>query len=169
MTQMSPSSPKANRPSFNVAIGRSSQSIGAGEGWAAVVRGAPSPAGGFDGQPTRTTMAAVTSHVVGPLPQPRLQLLIDASLRAGRTGGSGPPPSSHASPPPQYGERTARDREGAMDKVVHFEIPVDDEGRAKSFYGSVFGWGLNDSDMGGGVTYTTVMTVGVDQSTMMPT
>jgi predicted enzyme related to lactoylglutathione lyase len=57
--------------------------------------------------------------------------------------------------------------EGSMDKVVHFEIPVDDEARAKSFYGSVFGWGLNDADMGGGVVYTTVMTVPVDE-TMMP-
>jgi len=56
-----------------------------------------------------------------------------------------------------------------MDKVVHFEIPVDDEARAKSFYGSAFGWGLQDSDMGGGQMYTTVMTVGVDQATMMPT
>ena len=27
-----------------------------------------------------------------------------------------------------------------MDKVVHFEIPVDNLDRAKSFYGSVFGW-----------------------------
>jgi uncharacterized protein len=55
-----------------------------------------------------------------------------------------------------------------MDKVVHFEIPVDDDARAKSFYGSVFGWGLDDADMGGGVTYTTVMTVPVDER-MMPT
>ena len=55
-----------------------------------------------------------------------------------------------------------------MDQVVHFEIPVDDDARAKSFYGSVFGWGLDDADMGGGVTYTTVMTVPVDER-MMPT
>ena len=55
-----------------------------------------------------------------------------------------------------------------MDKVVHFEIPVDDEARAKSFYGSVFGWGLSDADMGGGVTYTTVMTAAIDESNMMP-
>jgi predicted enzyme related to lactoylglutathione lyase len=54
-----------------------------------------------------------------------------------------------------------------MDKVVHFEIPVDDRARAKEFYGSIFDWDLNDADMGGGVTYTTLGTVEVDAS-MMP-
>jgi predicted enzyme related to lactoylglutathione lyase len=54
-----------------------------------------------------------------------------------------------------------------MDKVVHFEIPVDDEGRAKDFYGSVFDWDLNTMDMGGGMTYTTAGTVDVDDK-MMP-
>jgi predicted enzyme related to lactoylglutathione lyase len=54
-----------------------------------------------------------------------------------------------------------------MDKVVHFEIPVDDLARAKEFYGSVFDWGLNDADMGGGSVYTTVMTVATDEK-MMP-
>jgi predicted enzyme related to lactoylglutathione lyase len=53
-----------------------------------------------------------------------------------------------------------------MDKVVHFEIPVDDEARAKDFYGSVFEWELTDNDMGG-VTYTTVTTVPIDEK-MMP-
>jgi hypothetical protein len=50
-----------------------------------------------------------------------------------------------------------------MDKVVHFEIPVDDEARAKEFYGSIFEWDLNDAEMGGGVTYTTVGTVETDE------
>jgi len=54
-----------------------------------------------------------------------------------------------------------------MDKVVHFEIPVDDEDRAKEFYGSVFDWDLNTMDMGGGMTYTTAGTVEVDDK-MMP-
>src|SRR2546427_2546017 len=54
-----------------------------------------------------------------------------------------------------------------MDKVVHFEIPVDDESRAKEFYGSIFEWDLNDADMGGGVTYTTVGTVATDEK-MLP-
>lgn len=27
-----------------------------------------------------------------------------------------------------------------MGKVIHFEIPVDDGGRATTFYGQVFGW-----------------------------
>ena len=50
-----------------------------------------------------------------------------------------------------------------MDKVVHFEIPVDDEGRAKEFYASTFDWQLNDNDMGGGNIYTTAMTVAIDE------
>jgi predicted enzyme related to lactoylglutathione lyase len=50
-----------------------------------------------------------------------------------------------------------------MDKVVHFEIPVDDETRARDFYGSVFDWELNSADMGGGNVYTTVTTVEVDE------
>ena len=51
-----------------------------------------------------------------------------------------------------------------MDKVVHFEIPADDQARAKEFYGSIFDWDLNESDMGGGVIYTTAMTVSVDEN-----
>jgi predicted enzyme related to lactoylglutathione lyase len=31
-----------------------------------------------------------------------------------------------------------------MGKVVHFEIPADDLSRAKKFYGSVFGWKMNE-------------------------
>ena len=49
-----------------------------------------------------------------------------------------------------------------MDKVVHFEIPVDDEARAKDFYGSVFDWELTSNDMGGGNFYTTATTVAID-------
>jgi uncharacterized protein len=49
-----------------------------------------------------------------------------------------------------------------MDKVVHFEIPVDDRERAKEFYASVFDWDVEDQDMGGGTVYTTVGTVEVD-------
>ena len=45
-----------------------------------------------------------------------------------------------------------------MDKVVHFEIPVDDAARAREFYGSAFDWDLNEMDMGGGNMYTTVTT-----------
>ena len=54
-----------------------------------------------------------------------------------------------------------------MDKVVHFEIPVDDVARAKEFYGTIFEWDLQDADMGGGVSYTTLGTVPVDEQ-MMP-
>ena len=56
-----------------------------------------------------------------------------------------------------------------MDKVVHFEIPVDDAARAKDFYSSIFDWQLNDADMGGGNIYTTVVTTPVDQQTQLPT
>jgi uncharacterized protein len=54
-----------------------------------------------------------------------------------------------------------------VDKVVHFEIPVDDVARAKEFYGTIFEWDLQDADMGGGVSYTTLGTVPVDEQ-MMP-
>ena len=59
-----------------------------------------------------------------------------------------------------------------MDKVTHFEIPADDKATAKEFYGSVFGWQINDIPvpMGGGEgSYTTAATVNVDQQTMVPT
>jgi uncharacterized protein len=41
-----------------------------------------------------------------------------------------------------------------MHKVVHFEIPADDLDRAKSFYGSVFGWGT--LELPGGVEMWTL-------------
>ena len=56
--------------------------------------------------------------------------------------------------------------EGSMDKVVHFEIPVDDRERAKGFYSSVFEWELNDNDMGGGIVYTSIRTVPTDERQM---
>ena len=52
-----------------------------------------------------------------------------------------------------------------MRKVVHFEIPADDLGRAKEFYGSVFDWQLQDME---GMEYTSITTVPVDES-QMPT
>jgi predicted enzyme related to lactoylglutathione lyase len=56
-----------------------------------------------------------------------------------------------------------------MDKVVHFEIPVDDAARAREFYGSAFDWELNEMDMGGGNMYTTVTTTAIDETTRQPT
>jgi uncharacterized protein len=47
-----------------------------------------------------------------------------------------------------------------MGKVVHFEIPADDLGRAKQFYGSVFGWQLDDMP---DIDYTIARTVDVDE------
>lgn len=52
-----------------------------------------------------------------------------------------------------------------MNKVVHFEIPVDDLERAKKFYG-IFDWELTDMP---GMNYTLITTVPVDQATRMPT
>lgn len=52
-----------------------------------------------------------------------------------------------------------------MNKVVHFELPVDDIDRAKKFYGSIFGWELEDQQMGD-VKYTVVRTVPVDEKQM---
>jgi len=54
-----------------------------------------------------------------------------------------------------------------MDKVVHFEIPADDVARATAFYGSVFGWDMQDMS-GQGMDYTIAMTVPVDDQ-QMPT
>jgi predicted enzyme related to lactoylglutathione lyase len=55
-------------------------------------------------------------------------------------------------------------RRSHMDKVVHFEIPVDDRERAKSFYTSVFEWNMMDSDMGGGQMYTIAQTTNLDEN-----
>jgi uncharacterized protein len=69
------------------------------------------------------------------------------------------------------GSKTAsvpRRKEEPMDKVVHFEIPVDDRARAKEFYRSAFDWELDDMDMGGGQMYTTVTTTPVDEQSRQP-
>ncbi len=50
-----------------------------------------------------------------------------------------------------------------MDKVVHFEIPVDDLDRAKGFYNSIFGWKLEDFP---GMEYTGITTVPVGEDRM---
>lgn len=50
-----------------------------------------------------------------------------------------------------------------MGKVVHFEIPADDLARAKKFYGTVFGWTLNDFPE---MEYTIARTVESDQNGM---
>jgi uncharacterized protein len=55
-----------------------------------------------------------------------------------------------------------------MSKVVHCEIPADDLDRAKSFYGTVFGWELQTAPMNGG-EYTSVRTTDVDEQTQLPT
>ena len=47
-------------------------------------------------------------------------------------------------------------------RVVHFEIPFDDGGRARSFYGDAFGWQLMPVP---GMDYTIVMTGPTDEQT----
>lgn len=54
-----------------------------------------------------------------------------------------------------------------MDKVMHFEIPVDDLDRAKGFYGTVFGWDLQTMEQMN--DYTIAMTTSVDQQSQTPT
>jgi predicted enzyme related to lactoylglutathione lyase len=39
---------------------------------------------------------------------------------------------------------------------VHIELVTTDQGKAKSFYGSLFDWKLEDMEMGAGQTYTMV-------------
>lgn len=56
-----------------------------------------------------------------------------------------------------------------MGKVVHFEIPTDDITRAKEFYGSIFGWQLQDMQGDAMGLYTIAMTTPVDQETQTPT
>ena len=52
-----------------------------------------------------------------------------------------------------------------MNKVVHFEIPYDNEDRAKKFYQNVFGWQITKMpDM----DYSMVTTVDSDPQTMRP-
>ena len=53
-----------------------------------------------------------------------------------------------------------------MDSVVHFEIPVDDEERAKAFYATVFDWGLQSVPE---MQYTTITTTPIDEQSMRPT
>ena len=52
-----------------------------------------------------------------------------------------------------------------MDKVQHFEIPVDDRDRASAFYATVFGWQMNHMPE---MKYTMIGTVPVDEH-QMPT
>ncbi len=51
-----------------------------------------------------------------------------------------------------------------MDKVVHFDIPVDNASRAKKFY-AIFGWQMEDYP---GMDYIGIRTVPVDDK-QMPT
>jgi hypothetical protein len=50
-----------------------------------------------------------------------------------------------------------------MNSVIHFEIPVDDEDRAKKFYKEIFGWKITDMPE---LKYTTVQTGPSDEKGM---
>jgi hypothetical protein len=52
-----------------------------------------------------------------------------------------------------------------MNKVIHFEIPFDNEERATKFYTDVFGWQLNKLPE---MDYCFAITVPVDEKTMIP-
>lgn len=52
-----------------------------------------------------------------------------------------------------------------MNKVVHFEIPFDDQARAQKFYSDVFGWQINKF---GDMDYWMAMTCQCDEKSMMP-
>jgi len=53
-----------------------------------------------------------------------------------------------------------------MDKVQHFEIPVDNISRAKKFYEQSFGWGTKDWPMPDGTNYVGLYTGPVDEKNM---
>jgi len=52
-----------------------------------------------------------------------------------------------------------------MNKVVHFEIPYDDQGRAQKFYQDVFGWQISKFPE---MDYHMVTTTDSDPKTMRP-
>lgn len=51
-----------------------------------------------------------------------------------------------------------------MNKVVHFEIPVNDVKRAQDFYGRIFGWKINEIP---NMDYTILHTGPTDEKTNM--
>jgi len=51
-----------------------------------------------------------------------------------------------------------------MNPVVHFEIPFDDEQRARAFYENAFGWNISDWPIEDGTNYIGVMTGEVDEN-----
>jgi uncharacterized protein len=53
---------------------------------------------------------------------------------------------------------------GHMDRVVHFEIPYDDKGRAMKFYSETFGWNLVDIP---GADYTMAYAAKTDENHMV--
>jgi uncharacterized protein len=53
-------------------------------------------------------------------------------------------------------ERDAAKEAIMANPFVHVELNTTDLGKAKSFYQSLFGWKLQDVDMGGGASYTLI-------------
>jgi predicted enzyme related to lactoylglutathione lyase len=55
-----------------------------------------------------------------------------------------------------------------MDPIVHFELPVGDLDAARTFYGPIFDWKLQDWPMPDGSTYVGVHTTPIDEKTREP-
>ena len=55
----------------------------------------------------------------------------------------------------------------SMDPIVHFEIPVDDVEKARTFY-SIFGWKMDDWKMPDGSVYVGIHTTPIDEKTRQP-
>lgn len=55
-----------------------------------------------------------------------------------------------------------------MDPIVHFEIPVDDIEKARSFYSSIFDWKLTDWPMPDGSVHIGVHTTPINEETREP-
>lgn len=51
-----------------------------------------------------------------------------------------------------------------MQPVTHFELPYDDETRAKEFYAKAFGWHIADWPLSDGSNYLGVMTGEMDEN-----
>jgi len=74
-------------------------------------------------------------------------------------------PANHD--PPRFSIFMAGVEEEDLNRVVHFEVPVDDPEKAEKFYGSVFGWTFQK--WGGPVDYWLIKTgegVGIDGGMM---
>jgi uncharacterized protein len=71
-----------------------------------------------------------------------------------KQGGAGI--SNHDRANPAHGADLAQGGETVANPFVHVELSTTDVNQAKSFYGKLFQWDLQDMPMGDGMTYTTI-------------